>query len=354
MEIRIYNNNWIAIDTIDTAESIIWTSRYWEAGDFEIYTEITQKNIDVFREGYFLSIPGSRSIMTILTVQIKSNSEFGNKLLIKGESLESILRKRIIWSQTILSGNFQTEVFRLLDENIINSADPNRNIDNFIYRPSTNEAITSLTIDVQFTGDNLYEAIMKLCKSKSIGFEIIRDNDLYVFSLYSGQNRSYDQLQNPFVVFSQEFDNIISSDYYQSIVNHRTVALVAGEGEGSERITEQVVFPGDEVSGFERKELYVDARDISSTIDGGTLTLEEYKQLLALRGLMDLYEHRKEYLFEGKADTSSVYIFGEDFFLGDVVQIKNEYGQSGKTRVTEVIISESISGINIYPSFEYV
>lgn len=354
MEVTIYDKQWIKIDTIDTIESLIWTSRFNEIGDFEIYTEINKRNVGSFVDGRFLSIAKSEDRMLITSVEIKSNAEFGNKLLVKGVCLKSILKRRIIWRQTILSGNLQTEIIRLLNENVISPTILNRKIDNFTYALSTDPAITSLTVDTQFTGDYLVDAISKLCKTNGIGFKVLRVDDQYVFELYSGKDRSYSQSLNPYVVFSQKFDNIISSNYYESSDGYKSVALVAGEGEGINRITKSVALSEDDISGIDRRELFVDARDISSYIDGEQLSLEDYELLLSYRGAMDLFESKKINLFEGQADTSKVFIYGEDFFLGDIVQTENEYGNSGRTMVVNVMISENISGINIYPSFETI
>ena len=65
----------------------------------------------------------------------------------------------------------------------------------------------------------------------------------------------------------------------------RNYAYVAGEGEGSARIVEIV----DQTSGGERRELYVDARDISR----GSLTETQYRALLAARGASKLADHRR-------------------------------------------------------------
>lgn len=352
MQLRIYNKSWVAIDEVEALESVIWTDRYDEQGDFEIYTAINSKNISIFQDGFFVSMSKSEHSMIINSVDIKTNIEFGNKLIVRGVSLESILYKRIVWNQTILSGNLQTEIERLLNENIISPTETYRQIPNFVFQESTDSRITSLTVDSQFTGDYIYDVISKLCKQNGIGFKIIRSSEgQYVFSLYSGEDRSYEQLQNPFVVFSPKFDNIISSEYSESSENHRTSALVAGEGEGIDRKTVSIDFPGDEVSGFERREIFVDARDVSSIIDGDPLSTEEYEDLLVYRGLMDLLEYRPFKSFEGKSDASRVYTYQEDFNLGDIVQTENEYEKKGRTRITEIIMSESESGLDIYPTF---
>lgn len=158
---------------------------------------------------------------------------------------------------------FQT----MLNENIISPSIADRKISNFTFKPSTDNKVTGLTIDNQYTGDDLYTVIKGLCEENNIGFKIIlTDDNKFEFSLYAGADRSYDQTENPYVVFSPNFENIINSNYYSSNANLKNVTLVAGEGEGASRKT-TVVGSG---SGLDRRELFTDARDISSDTEDGS------------------------------------------------------------------------------------
>ena len=113
-----------------------------------------------------------------------------------------------------------------------------RKISNFVFVPSTDPKITSLKIDNQYTGDCLYDVVKGLCEENNIGFKIVlTDENKFAFSLYAGVDRSYEQTENPYVVFSPNFENIINSNYYSSRASFRNVTLVAGEGEGAARRT---------------------------------------------------------------------------------------------------------------------
>ena len=58
-------------------------------------------------------------------------------------------------------------------------------------------------------------------------------------------------------------------------------------------------------------------------------------------------------MFSGEAAQQSMYTYNEDFFLGDFVQIQNEFGQQDIARVTEYIRTSSDSeGDVFYPTFE--
>lgn len=353
MELRILNREFIDVDVLDTFDSMIWTDRYSQYGDFEIYTPANEVTLNLLHKDFYIWYRDSEHVMIIEEREISTDVEEGNFITITGRSLESILLRRIVWKQTILSGNLQNGIERLLNENVINPEIPERRISNFIFEASTDPAITALTIEAQFTGDYIYDAIKKLCDSKQIGFKVILRDGMFVFSLYSGVDRSYSQLVNPHIVFSPNLDNLFNSNYFESKKALKTVTLVAGEGEGVDRKTAVIAVSND--GGLDRRELFTEARDISSDTNDGTLTPEEYTAQLQQRGLEKLSENIFITSFEGQADTTQLYRYGEDFFMGDIVQTRNEYGLESKSRVVEVVHSQNIrDGISIYPTFKIV
>ena len=355
MEFLILDENLNTSSVLDTYESILWTDRYNKCGDFEIYTSMSDTVLSRIKQDYYIWTRDSEHVMIVEDIQITSDAEDGNNLIVVGRSLESILDRRIIWKQTVLSGNFQNGIKKLLDENVISPTDESRKINNFIFVESTDPAVTSLTLEAQFTGDNLYEAICDLCASKDIGFKItLTDDGKFAFQLYAGADRTYDQLVNPHVVFSPSFENIINSNYLESKKSLKTVTLVAGEGEGSDRKTKEVAISSGGGSGLGRRELYTDARDISSTTDNGTLTEAEYNSQLEQRGKEKLADNTVTKTFEGEMETSKMFVYGEDFFMGDMVQIVNEFGIEAKARVVEMIHSQDENGIDFYPTFETI
>lgn len=353
MELYILNNNFEAIDVMDTFESVIWTDRYSAYGDFELYTSTDENVIKNLKEDYYLWSNHSEHVMIIEDRKIMSDVENGNRFLVTGSSLESLLNRRIVWSQINLDGYIQDQIKRLITANIINPSDPTRKISNFIFEETDDPYITSITIQAQFTGDTLYDAIKKLCDSVNIGFKItLNDSNQFVFKLYSGVDRSYDQNTNPYVVFSPNFENIINSNYYESKASYKNVALVAGEGEGTSRRT--VTIGEESATELLRRELYVDARDISSTTSSGNLSTSQYDYLLRQRGFEKLSEKKITQTFDGQVESTQMYRYGEHFFMGDITQLENEYGMESKVRVVEFIYSEDKSGTETYPTFEII
>lgn len=344
MELLILNTN----EVLDIFESLIWTDRYCGYGDFEIYTKASDDLLSLLRSDYFIWMKESEHLMIVDGRQIEFDAENGNYIIITGRSSESILERRIVWNQTVLSGSLQNGIQKLLNENAIAPVMPDRTIPNLVFEASDDPAITALTVEAQFTRTNLYETIKNLCSANNLGFKItLSEANQLVFKLYSGADRSYDQIVNSFVVFSPNFENLISSNYSESQKTLKTVTVVAGEGEGPTRKT-TIVGGG---TGLSRRELYTDARDLSQTVDDVLLPEADYIAQLSQRGVEKLSEHTFEKSFDGEVDTTRMFKYGEDFFLGDVVQIASEYGIKSKARVTEIIHSQSINGIEVYPTF---
>lgn len=351
MELFVLNADFESIAVIDTYESMIWTDRYNAYGDFEIYFAMDESLLEYIKEDYYLWLKESDHSMIIEDIKIDADTEEGNRLIVTGRSLESILERRIIWGQRIFSGNLQNAIQTMLNENIISPSVADRKIANFIFVPSTDSKITSLTIDNQYTGDDLYTVIKGLCEENNIGFKIVlTDDNQFAFSLYAGADRSYDQTENPYVVFSPNFENIINSNYFSSKAGYRNVTLVAGEGEGASRKTTVV----GSASGLDRRELFTDARDISSDTEDGTLSDAEYIAQLRTKGLKNLADHMITTAFEGEVEVTRLFKYGEDFFIGDIVQIANEYGNENSAYISELIISNSNEGLSIYPTFKTI
>ena len=356
MEVLVLDTEFKAIAPLDQFESLLWVERYSSCGDFEIYSAINMELLNVLKKTYYLWSRESESTMIIEGITINSDVEEGGKLIVTGRSLESILDRRIIWEHTVLTGNFQNGIKKLLDDSILSPSIVERKIDNFIFTASEDPAITTLEIDAQFArGDNLYEAISTLCTSKHIGFRInLTDDNKFEFGLYSGVDRSYDQMENPHVVFSPSFDNIINSNYLESDKAYKTVAYVIGEGEEPNEKKLVVELESGGGTGITRREIYADARDITSDVDGVTMTPEEYNKQLKERGDKTLLENKIVKTFEGETETTKLFRYGEDFFRGDILQIVNEYGIESKSRVVEVVRSQSAESIDVYPTFEVV
>lgn len=345
MDIYVMNRNFVILDIIDYSESVIWTKRYAEAGDFEIVVPANKRAMDLLIRANFIARTDDDAIMVIKKVQLQTNVESGDKLIVSGPSIESCLAQRIVWAQTNLNGTVAQGITKLLNDNAIDPAEATRKLDRLtIGVLCTKSAQLSLT--KQITGDQLSDAISAICKTYGLGYKITLNDSKLIFDLYSGYDRSYSQTINPYVVFSEKFGNLLSSDYTYDKTNYKNVAMVAGEGEGIARKKSIVGI----ANGWDRYEIFVDQRNLST--NNGEISDIEYTKQLNESGNEKLTECQITESFESNVDPTANYVYGKDYFLGDIVQIENAYGIQAKARITEVIESEDESGHTYLPTFE--
>lgn len=352
MEALILDSKYKVLDIVDAFESFIWTDRFLGYGDFELYTPVESKYFPNLKENLYLMLKGSKHLMILEDLSIATDFENGDRITVTGRSLESILDRRIIWGQTVLSGSFQDAIQKLLNENVISPAIESRKVPNFTFKASEDPYILGLTVDAQYYGENLYDAILELCETRKVGFRILpAGQGGFEFELYVGEDRSFSQDENLWVEFSPRFDNLLSSNYLKSSKLKKTAALTAGEGEGSERKTVEVLADNGGGSGLTRKELFVEASISTTTDDGGTISENEYNKQLTEKGKTALAETKVTETFEGEIDTTNQYVYGRDFAIGDIVQIVNEYGIESRVRITEIVQSQDASGTVVTPTF---
>lgn len=354
MDITVMDTSFADIAIIDQFESLIWTQRYQQFGDFELYLPADRGLFSILSINNYLRIPDSDCVMIIEGLELQTDEENGDHLIVTGRSLESLLARRIVWPQIVLSGNVQNAVKKIVENNIGRLASADRKISNLVFVESNDSAVSSASgLKAQFTGDSLYDAVRSICEVYGLGFKItLSDSNHFEFSLYSGLDRTTSQSIVDPVVFSPEYDTLLSSNYKYSAESLKTVAIVAGEGEGSERKRQTATLI--EATGIFRREMFVDARDISSTVDDGALTDSEYLSLLEQRGFEKLSETFTDVEHDASPAIGHQYEFRRDYFVGDIVEMENAYEIGGVCRVIEAIISVSSEGYSIYPSFSTI
>ena len=285
-------------------------------------------------------------------------------------------------NQTNFNGLVEDYIRMLIMDAFINPKDPNRKISNFVL--ADKQGFTE-TIREQVTYDYIGDKIQELCQQFGWGYKVTVKNGNFVFSLYKGEDKSQ------YITFSQNYDNISTTDYQEDNINIKNVALIAGEGEGVDRKTTTI----GNGEGINRSELYVDARDVSSSIDyeellnnypNGTektinnviyyqvnetniaiITKDEEGEVSEVKLCDDIYtenlksvgkEKIAEYVsvtsFTGDIIVGVNYKYKEDYNLGDIVNILNEYGMSVNARITEIIESRDDSGYTMEPTFENI
>jgi hypothetical protein len=243
-------------------------------------------------------------------------------------------------------------IYTVITENVSRNAYPdpdNRKIENFkvIYPSGLDDEA-----DIQLFGENIGEWLEEVCRVYGYSWDVsIKKLEglgpFYVFELYKGTDRSTEQDDVPPVVFSQEFENLLSASYVSDRTRYRNAALIGGEGEGTDKKTAGI---GASKADLNRYELYVDGGGISS--ENGTITDAKYRKMLQSFGRSELWGYTVEKTFEGAVETTGTYELDVDYHLGDRVTIDTGLGISAHPLITEIIDSVSEEGHTTILNFQ--
>lgn len=331
---------------VDIYKSAIFTGRYYEPGDFELYMPATTEALALAKSSAFVTRADKTEVCGIVEkVGISTSAEEGDFVTVSGRDAAALLERRIVWKQTTYSGKAEKIVRDLITTAFITPEIAARTVSNLVLGA---EIGLNDRIRVQYTGDTVGSAVQAICRTTGTGYRIKLDlpNKRFIFELYQGADRSFSQNTNPFVIFSEDFDNLIASSYEEDASGAKNVAQVAGSGEGNDRVKVAV----GTASGISRVEAFINATLKSD--NAGELDELTYKGLLAQDGTQKLAELAPTKQVDGEIAPNYTFEFGRDYFLGDIIEVMNQYGFDFQPRIAEVIESWNEEGYTCIPTFE--
>ena len=340
---KLENDTFTKIKVIDNATSVIWVKRFNAVGNFELYIRASTELLELFTGDIFITRDESNVGMYVEKVQLNTDSENGDYLVITGRSAECILSWRVVMRVVYSSESTTAEyiIRNSIDKTLISDIIPNNNI-SWLTLGEDHEWQDYITR--QYTGKNVLDIVQDLCVTYNYGFEFEWNGSGFTINLYKGTDRSYDQTDNTYIVFSPEFENLGNTEYIQDTMNYANAAIIGGEGEGTERKFAVVLPQG--ITGFNRRMIYIDARQSSSD----DLTESQYTDMLIAQGKEELEQRKITTSFNGEILNDNNYTYGVDYNLGDKVSIINEYGIRGNATITEITEVEDDTGYRLIPT----
>lgn len=342
VSLNILNPNFQRIAVVDHYTSLIWAKRYYEIGAIDLQVEATTENLKIFKENNYITREDDNSIYRIEAIELDTSVEQENYLIIGAYDCKKILSQRITWNQINFDGTVENYIRKIITDNIIDPDDDLRKINNFALKPA--HGFTE-EIQAQTQFDELDTKIIELCMANEYGWKVTFENGVLYFDLFKGVDHSTSQSENNHVVFSPAYDNLSSTKYNVDSSEYKNVALVGGEGEGTEKKTRAI----GNASGLSRFEMYVSS-NVSSNDDGD---LVDYYEALVADGKERLAEQATTVQFEGEIDPT-FYKYKTDYDLGDIITIKNEYGIQINARIVEVAETWDEEGYTIDLTFDNI
>lgn len=367
-QVYVLDSTRTLIGIVDAAKSIIWNAEYYGTGDFEIYAPANDAALQNLVVGNYITRADRDEVGIIEKIDIAFEPTTGLMITASGRFAKSILDRRLIYSLSgntatpvISSGNLETAVRNLVNICIINPTDSNRKI-NYIQLGAV-AGITDVIVtssgdngDTQTTYQNLLEYTDKLLHKYQCGAKMtLNSSKNFLYAVYKGADRSSGNTEgNTPIIFSQEFDNLLSSDFSSDETNLKNWALIGGEGEGIARFYTTMGTS----SGDSRREVFIDASSQSrkQEVDGQEVefTDAEYTAMLETAALTKMAEYIVLTTFQGAVDvTHSPFEYGIDYNIGDRVTVQdNKIGILMNTRIVKVTEVQDDSGYSINVEFE--
>lgn len=317
--------------TEEQEPEMIYTSRWKTYGQFELTLPQMAPYIALDNLILWDSDPRKNGVIKY----IKTADD--GTVTIKGFSLLWWLTDRIILpdaGQDYAEYNASVEdiLVDLVRKNAVSCADPARQITGLTLEASQGRGDR---IAYQNTYGNLLDALVELSAMSGLGIGIYPDLDKqqYVFEVREGTDWSAGQAENPPTVFRRSYGNIQKAEYILNDSTAKTTAYVAGQGEGA---TRTIYVEGAGNTGTDRREIFVDARDVEDAAG------------LPDRGRTKLSELTPQESFEVTV-TSEWYKRRWD--LGDIVTVIDEdTGLTLTERITEVEEAQDASGYEAVPT----
>ena len=289
MNLNLYDENLNRISIIGMQYiSCLWSEGYNSVESFSLEVNATDEYKKKIREDCYVGRTDRKTLMVIKSVEF-----YENTIVATGKQSTRVL------DDVAFVGTIQTGA---VIDTALNDAYNNSNK----YR-NLNYRLTGLpdVFNHQISNKSMLELCKNMCESVDSGFRIIKNENEMLLELYKPS-------QNPNLIFSKEYGNLIFKNLVTSSEAYKNYAIVLGEGEGNSRKRVYIDVSG----GKDRREIIIDARDI--TMEDGE-SESNYEKRLETRGfekLLDLNQTLKCEFVPSAND------FGTKYDLGDVITVR--------------------------------
>ena len=295
----------------------VWVSLYGDEpynteGEFTLEVRPTEENLSLLREGRWLRRSDSNVPMRICH---RSNENTDSNLVVTGFPGTWIFTKRAC-TVIVKSENAEQAMRRL-----VNSMEPWPKLE-------LGELVGfDTTYTAQTSGGSIMDYLMTIGAACDLGFRV----------RLAGKNADkkllfevYRPTADPNNRFSTKWGNLTGASWAFGDNDYANVAVVQGAGEGDARATVTVGLT--DATGADRRELYVDARDVQPDEEKGESNKSEaYLERLMARGTNKLLEQLRTGSIELTIDA-------EGLSPGDVAFCTiPELGYKATVRVADVI-----------------
>lgn len=373
--LRVMNSNFKIIDTLKKYTFAQYEDKFREIGTFQVLAQLVEENNYLFdeKEQYYILFD-EFTIGKVDKVVKDSDSEYDKTITITGRLASVLLTQRVINSIVEFAGNSVDYIVTLLQMCFdLDNIDSSRYINMNVVTDDVSKNKELSAINKQVTGGYLWDEIQEAMELDDLGLffypkltsvysdrlDVETNVRFWTLMLSSGTDRRVRNKDgNEPLVFSQSLSNISRTAYTKDNESYKNVAYVAGEGEGTERKWYELKINQEnavgEQIGWNRSELWIDARDLQSEdADGNKLTQEQYETNIKNRANEKAQENNISHSYESTVTIRNLE-YKKDFDKGDWCTVKDdELGVIIDAQIIAVIVTEQDSKRIIDVTLQY-
>lgn len=406
--LEIDTTTWKPVDDpIKFYDSLIWSERYFEDGDFELKTRAVDYTRSRMPLESCVAILQSKEVMIVEEHTIDTDDQGFETLTVKGRSLTSYTKYRTIGYKRIEQYPFAQLLtnlgagLALIWDSLVNpnNWDSIRGV-SAPYKSSKDHIPGLVVTDSTEDFDSGTEGsarkrwvvpgqvdplIRKFFSLRPYGIRMMRPfrvgdgypvlehefwevsvtnagviqrtsrstSDTLSIDVYRGADKSHTQSAVTPVILDTEIDDLILPNYVQTVMNHNSMAHIVTDS-GVLLAYSPQNHPDDDqtpydMSGLRRRKLFVDAgqpEDGFTASEWNTHSIDAAEETLA--------EMKRLFLIDGAVSPYSKRQYGTDYQLGDVVSVRSKYNPLARARVTEYIRVKNENGEESYPALTYI
>lgn len=347
--IEILDSNFYVVDFLREYTYATYMEELRGLGSFSIDVQVCDNTLFLLskKEQYYVLFD-NEVLGVVESINHTTDNEYSNAFTITGKLSNVLLNRRVIDRTLDVNAYASEYISTLLNTFYGKEAKTEQKVAyelvGYPYSLSSS-AWGKYNVKHQVTGGYVWDEIVDILNEFKIGIKVRpvvyaqSDGDPKVIRWRVTIIDGYDYTKNgtvsdrargvPSIILSQSLSNLAGGTYSRDVKALKNIAIVAGEGEGSDRKILRTQINSDvpenkNATGFSLNELWIDARDLQKEQDGTTLTDEEYINLLINRANTKAEENTVNESYESTmTQRNDLYQYGKDYNLGDWVTVED-------------------------------
>lgn len=276
MDAIILNKNFEKIAVVDYYTEFINKRNLYGEGEIELSIPASYEALSNLSINNYITRLDDEMIGVIKYVEVQDSPADGKICKVTAQDItKNFLNKRVVWGDIMFSGSLVDLVKKLIYENFgLNCQVEARRIltadgKNFIRFDPTKDASDEEGLycveNIVYKSDHekIGDYITETLQTYGYGCKLVWETDHLRFKIIKGADRS------SYISFTGAYHNVVSTNFTSDYSSPANTSLVGGEiidnGNGSSTRRYQAVGPI--TTGIDREEIFVDASEMTSSID---------------------------------------------------------------------------------------